>query len=268
MRLTIVGSAGSVAGPDAAASCYLLEAHVSGRVWRLVLDLGSGAIGPLQRYCDPARVDGVVVSHGHPDHCADLVALSVLRRYGPTRDEGLARTPLFGPRGLDRRILEVAGDTGEDATRGDLAPFDFTSLAHGARIQLGPFDITAADAFHPVPALAYLIEGPAEQAGPGQGDGRTSILFTGDTDRCAEVDALAARADLILGEAGWAHREENPPGIHMNGDQLGAMAASSRASRVVVTHVPPWVDPQPTLAQVQAHVPHAVLAEPGQVYAF
>lgn len=252
-----MGCAGSTASATSAASCYLLEADAAGRTWRLVLDLGSGAIGPLQRYCDPVRVDGVAISHGHPDHCADLGALSVLRRYGPDRDAGLPRIPLFGPRGIDRRVLEVAGDPGGD----DLAPFDFTQLAQGARISLGPFDISVAEAYHPVPALAYLIEGPS-------GSGRSRLLYTGDTDRCAPVDALAKQADVILGEAGWAHRIENPPGVHMSGDQLGAMAAASSAERLVVTHVPSWVEPHATMAQVRAHVPSAVLAEPGQVHTF
>ena len=255
MRLTIVGCAGSTPSATSAASSYLLEADTLGRTWRLVLDLGSGAVGPLQQYCDPVRVDGVVISHGHIDHCGDVGALSVLRRYGPTRDDGLPRIPLFGPAGLDRRVLEIAGDPDGE----DLLPFDFTALAHGARVSLGPFDITVARALHPVPALAYLIEGPTAS-------GRSRILYTGDTDRCPEVDALAGEADLILGEAGWAHRWENPPGIHMNGDELGRMAAASKAEQVVVTHVASWVEPHATLAQVRAHVPFAELAAPGQIY--
>lgn len=262
MRLTIVGSAGSVAGPDSAASCYLLEADAAGRTWRAVLDLGSGAIGPLQRYCNPALVDAVIVSHGHTDHCGDLGALSVLRRYGPERDSGLPRIPLFGPRGLDRRVLEISGDTGPEPSYDDLAEFDFTALQHGARVSLGPFDITVARANHPVPALAYRIEGPSPY------QGRASLVFTGDTDRCAEVDELARGCDLLLGEAGWAHRWENPPGIHMNGDELGRLAAASGAARVVVTHIASWVPPAEAMAQVHAHVPSASLALPGQVYEF
>ena len=56
MRLTIVGCAGSFPGPDAPASCYLVEAEAEGRTWRILLDLGSGALGVLQRYADPLDV--------------------------------------------------------------------------------------------------------------------------------------------------------------------------------------------------------------------
>ncbi len=260
MKLTVIGSAGSVAGPESPASCYLLEAQANGRTWRLVLDLGAGAIGPLQRYCDPCRVDAVLISHGHVDHCADLGALSVLRRYGPAKDEGLPRMALFGPPGIDRRVLEIGGDTGPDPTNNDLSAFDFTALQHGARVSLGPFDISVARAYHPVPALAYRIEGPSPY------QGRATLVFTGDTDRCTEVDDLARGCDLLLGEAGWAHRLANPPGIHMNGEDLGRLAAASGASKVVVTHIASWVSPDQTMAQVHGHVPGAVHALPGHVY--
>ena len=58
-----------------------------------------------------------------------------------------------------------------------------------------------------------MLAWPARIEGPSPYQGRASVVFTGDTDRCAEVDALARGCDLLLGEAGWAHRWENPPGI-------------------------------------------------------
>lgn len=253
MILTVVGSAGSVAGPGNPASCYVLEAAADGRTWRIVMELGSGAIGPLQNVCDPARVDGVLVSHGHPDHCADLIGLSVLRRYGPARDEGLPPIPLWGPAGLDARIVELSG-TSDDH---DLTAFAWEPLAPGVSRALGPFTVTAARAWHPVPALAFRVEGP------GEGRGRVALAFTGDTDVSDEVADLAAGVDLLLAEAGWAHREVNPPGVHMSGTQAGQLAVRAGVSALLVTHVASWVDPAPTLAAARASVPGAALATPG-----
>jgi ribonuclease BN (tRNA processing enzyme) len=202
-------------------------------------------------------VDGIVVSHGHPDHMADLAAFSVLRRYGPTMDQGLARTPLLGPRGIDQRILAVSGAETDDYT--DLSVFDFTAVQQFARISLGPFDISVAKAWHPVPAVGYRIEGP------GEAGGRATLVYTGDTDRCAEQDALATGADVLLAEAGWAHREVNPEGVHMNGTQAGAMAAEAGVGRLVLTHVASWVNPAPTLAQAKQAFAATQLATPGLV---
>lgn len=255
MRLTVVGSAGSTAGPDSPASCYLVEAEHEGRTWRLVLDLGSGAVGPLQRYCDPTAVDAVVVSHGHPDHCADLGALAVLFRYGPGKDADRAPVPLYGPAGLDQRIVQIMG--AED--RKDLEAFAFTPVAGGDTAQVGPFTLAWADAWHPVPAVAVRVTGPSAVTDS------ASLVFTGDTDRCDSVLELARDTDLLLAEAGWAHSRVNPEGVHMNGTQVGTLARDAGALELVVTHIASWVDPTGTLELASvaygAPVAHAVPGE-------
>jgi ribonuclease BN (tRNA processing enzyme) len=81
MRVTIVGCSGSFPGPQSPASCYLVQAEHEGRTWSMVLDLGSGALGPLQRYLDPTTLDAVVLSHLHADHFLDLCGLYVMQRY-------------------------------------------------------------------------------------------------------------------------------------------------------------------------------------------
>ena len=48
-----------------------------------MLDLGNGALGPLQRYCGLDDIDAVLLSHLHADHCIDLCAYYVARRYRP-----------------------------------------------------------------------------------------------------------------------------------------------------------------------------------------
>ena len=118
MRLTVIGCSGSFAGPDSAASCYLVEADdAEGRTWRILLDLGSGALGPLQRYTDPASVDAIFFSHLHPDHCLDLCGYYVLRKYHP--GGALPPIPVWGPAGVAERMSraydlpEQHGMTGE-----------------------------------------------------------------------------------------------------------------------------------------------------------
>src|SRR5437660_3192192 len=99
MRLTVVGCSGSMPGPHSSASCYLLEADG----FRLVVDLGSGALGPLQRYTALERVDAVVLSHLHADHCLDMCPFWVARTYSPERRA--ASDPGLRPgwhRGADR----------------------------------------------------------------------------------------------------------------------------------------------------------------------
>ena len=78
MRLTVVGCSGSYPGPDSPASCYLLESEHDGRTWRILLDLGSGALGALHRYVDPlteAQVDTLILGCTHYPHLTGIISL-------------------------------------------------------------------------------------------------------------------------------------------------------------------------------------------------
>ena len=79
VRLTVIGCSGSFPGPDSPGSCYLVEAEG----FRLLLDLGNGALGALQRYFGLYDVDAICLSHLHADHCLDMCSYTVARLYPP-----------------------------------------------------------------------------------------------------------------------------------------------------------------------------------------
>ena len=68
----------------------------------------------------------------------------------------------------------------------------------------------------------------------------------------AGFDRLAEGADLLLAEASFRACDENPPGIHLTGEDAGHLAARAGVRRLVVTHVPPWFDKQGMLDEAQA----------------
>jgi len=107
MRLTVIGCSGSYPGPDSAASCYLVEAEREGRTWRILLDLGSGALGTLHRYVDPLDIDGIFLSHLHPDHCFDISGYYVMRKYHPEGPQ--PRIPISGPKGTAEQMASAYG---------------------------------------------------------------------------------------------------------------------------------------------------------------
>ena len=100
MRLTVLGCSGSGPGPTAPASGYLITAGDT----RVLLDLGNGSFGVLQRHIDPWLLDAVVLSHLHADHCADMANLVVHRRYHPLRPAAVAPLPVFGPADTATRL--------------------------------------------------------------------------------------------------------------------------------------------------------------------
>ncbi len=258
MRLTVVGCSGSYPGPDSAASCYLLEADLvspSGgtRTWRILLDLGNGALGQLHRYVDPLTVDAVFVSHLHADHCLDLCGYYVMRKYHPTGPQ--PRIPVWGPAGTAERMAR-AYDLPTDP--GMTEEFAFTSYGTGADdpIELGPFRIEAHPVVHPVPAFALRVTA----------DDRT-LLYSGDTGPCQALDEAAAGAHLLLCEASFQSGDDFPPDLHLTGADCGRTASRASVERLVLTHIPPWHDPAVAAAEARTEWDGPVgLARAGATY--
>ncbi|GAB3030718.1 MBL fold metallo-hydrolase [Nocardioides flavus (ex Wang et al. 2016)] len=237
MRLTVVGCSGSYPGPDSPASCYLLEEEQDGRTWRILLDLGNGALGQLHRYVDPLTIDAVFLSHLHADHCLDLCGYYVMRKYHPSGAQ--PQIPVWGPSGTAARMARAYDLPLEP---GMSEEFRFLELAPaGSSVELGPFRVEAREVVHPVAAYALKVT-----AG-----GRT-LVYSGDTGPCAALDELAAGAHLLLAEASFRSGDDNPPDLHMTGADCGRTASAAGVERLVLTHVPPWHDPADAEAEARA----------------
>jgi ribonuclease BN (tRNA processing enzyme) len=249
MRLIVIGCSGSFAGPESAASCYLVEADDDlGRTWRILLDMGSGSLGPLQKYAPADEVNGVFLSHLHPDHCLDLCGYYVLRRYRPRG--ALPRIPVWGPDGVARR-MQHAYDLPEP---GMSKEFEFREYA--GPVELGPFLVEPVPVAHPVPTFGLRVT-----AG-----GRT-LAYSGDTGPCAGLDRLAGGADLLLAEASFRGGDDNPEDLHLTGRQAGEAAARSSVPRLVLTHVPPWFEIADMVAEAaDVYDGELLAARPGASY--
>lgn len=250
MRLTIVGCSGSYPGPHSPASCYLVETDdAAGRTWRVVLDLGSGALGALHRYVDPLAVDAVLLSHLHADHCLDLAGYYVLRKYHPQGPQ--PRIPVWGPEGTADRMARAYDLPTDPGMRHE---FDFREWA--GPVQLGPLTVEPVPVSHPVPAFGLRVSA-----------GGATFAYTGDTGPCVELEELARDVDLLLAEASFRSTDDNPPDLHLTGADGGRVAKLARARRLVLTHVPPWYDPAGQLAEAAAEYGGPIeLAVPGAVY--
>ncbi|SDO51866.1 Ribonuclease BN, tRNA processing enzyme [Klenkia soli] len=244
MRLTVVGCSGSGPGPDSPASCYLVEHEGH----RLVLDLGSGAFGTLQKVLPPDDVDAVLLSHLHADHCLDVAPFVVWRRYSGLTTRG--PVPLYAPVGADRR-LRLAYDL-SDGPIDDV--FEVFGIGPGSW-ELGPFRVETARTAHPVECYAFRLTA-----------GGRSLVYTGDTGVCPAVVELARGADLLLAEAAHPDVPGLPPDLHLTGREAGEHARDAGVGRLLLTHVPSWVDPQAQLADARAVFPATELVGPLAVY--
>ncbi len=243
MKLTVVGCAGSFPGPDSPASCYLVEADDGERSWRILLDLGSGAFGALQRYVDPLTIDAVFLSHLHADHCLDMCGYYVFRKYHPLGAQ--PSIPVFGPAGVAHRLAH-AYDL--PTVPGMGVEFEFAEYDEES-ISIGPFTIHAVPVVHPVPAYALRVEA-----------GGRVLVYSGDTGPCASLEVVASGADLLLAEASFCDGEENPPDLHLTGSDCGRVAQASAAQQLVITHVPSWHDSDTAVTEARREYPGPVHA--------
>jgi ribonuclease BN (tRNA processing enzyme) len=100
MRLTVLGGCG--AWPEAGQACsgFLLE-HDG---FRLLADLGYATVPRLLERVTADQVDAVFISHGHPDHCADL---NPLLRARALREDPAPPLPVYALPGAVDAVLAL-----------------------------------------------------------------------------------------------------------------------------------------------------------------
>jgi ribonuclease BN (tRNA processing enzyme) len=245
VRLTVVGCTGSLPGPESPASCYLVEAGDT----TLVLDLGSGALGPLQRRIGLGTVDAVLLSHLHPDHCMDLCGYYVAVRYSPWCDG--SKIAIWGPAGTAERMARAYG-LPEDP--GMTNEFAFNTYPDRPFV-IGDVRVTAARVVHPVPAYALRVEHEG-----------SVLAYSGDTAATQALVDLAQDADLLLCEAAFLEGDANPSGHHLTGREAGEHAAAANVRQLMLTHILPWGDPDRAMAEARSAFEGPVaLARPGAI---
>jgi ribonuclease BN (tRNA processing enzyme) len=231
VRLTVIGCSGSIPGPDGPASCYLLEADG----FRLLLDLGSGAVGALQRRMSLFDIDAICLSHLHGDHCLDMSPYWVARVYGPGAP--YPAVPVYGPEGTAERMAAVQGTADPPGLRD---AFDFEVLAPGTR-EIGPFRVTLARMNHPVQTHGFRFTYRGR-----------SLAYSADTGETPALVPLAQDADVLLCEASFLTEPGLPKDLHLTARQAAEHAARAGVGQLVLTHLVPWNDQARSLAEAAA----------------
>lgn len=231
VRLTILGSNGTYPTPGRPASGYLVSGAAS--IW---MDAGPGTLMAMQERSAIADVDAIVLSHGHGDHCLDMLPLFNVLRYGPLDRDPL---PVFAPEGVaDRLGAFIGAGSGHDFWR----VFRFASVEPGDSAEVMGVRLSFGAAVHPVPALVTRID-----------DGDTSLTYSGDTGPGGDLVVLGSGTDLMLCES--THLGARPSDgypFHLHAPEAGAAARDAGAARLMVTHVAPTLDPEVAVAEAAA----------------
>ncbi len=232
--------------PGATGAAYLVRDATSA----LVLDLGHGAFARLAGSIEPSTIDAVMISHLHPDHFVDLVALRHYLRweFAPSR-----RLRVVGPAGLDQRLDALHAEPGFSAD-----VLDVEALADGARYDVGGFTVAAARIFHTDDSYAFRVEHPGGDAG---------LVYSGDCGRAEDLEILIRPGDALLAEVSFGPGPVTTGAAHLDGPAVGALAARTGAGRVLLTHLQMGFDEGATIDSVRAAYDGPVtLVWPGERY--
>lgn len=220
LSLHFLGTGTLVPDPQRSTSATLVEWNGH----RILIDCGFGTLRRLaEADIDPRRIDGILLTHFHPDHVGDLVNLFfTLAHLNDRREEPLqiAAHPHLGDY-LDRQVaangewLERFRDRSllhVDATQ---SPFPFLSL----RIDTRPMR-------HTPYSIGYRLC-----------IGEERVAFSGDTGACEALNALCRDCDLVVIEC--ALSDDDEPDTHLNPRAVGRMAHEANVRTVCVTHLYP-----------------------------
>lgn len=213
-----VGAGAAFGLPDQAQSSYLVRAGGSA----VCLDMGSGTLNRLAAILAPELIDLVVISHLHPDHLSDLLALRVYMAHGPGVGHELA---IIGPPGLRGRLDALSAGESWGGVR-----FKDLPAGGGERV-VGDLLIRHTEVPHLPPTHAIRVEHEGK-----------AITYGAD---CAANDALPALAegsDVLLLECTFG-TGPIPEGVsHLNARAAGEMARAAGAGRLILVHANPGMD--------------------------
>ena len=225
LRLSVLGCDGSYAGPGGACSGYLVSSDRD-RIW---IDTGPGTLARVQRHVSLAEVSAVVVTHEHPDHCAELPVLRNAMRF----ILDLSGLPVITTIGTRRLVDHITG--------GAAPTFTWDVVRGGDERQIGDLRLRFVTTDHPVETLAVRVDHPSG-----------SLAYTADTGSGLDgrlLDPDGTGLDLLVIEATMDAKDEDVV-QHLTAAQAARIAISAGARSVLVTHLVPGADPHQRCAEV------------------
>ena len=214
MNITIIGCDGAYPRVNGATSAYLVQDNET----KVLLDCGSGSISRLQNHIELKELDGIVISHYHADHYADLECMqfaTMLDTFEKKRENPLV---IYGP-GEEQMLTYKNFCQGN--TFKDKESFTIGSLTFETKLNKHGIE-------------AYSIKVTNE-------DGEC-LVYTGDTGYYDELPVFCEEASLLIAESSCYEYERGKLSGHMTGGEAGIVAEKSGVNTLILTHLPHYGD--------------------------
>lgn len=220
MRVTFIGSGDFFGSGGRFQTCIQVETGEA----CILLDCGASSLIAMRRSgVEPDRIDAIVLTHFHGDHCAGVPwyvfdAMFVSRRRRPL--------VIAGPAGLEERLRRVwEAILPGSAHLTPRFPIDYVELVPGRERSVAGARVHVLPAAHTPETSPQMVRLEA---------GGRVLAFSGDTGWTEDLVALADGADALIVEC--SEYERRIPG-HLSYAELAPQLHRLRAGRIVLTHM-------------------------------
>lgn len=187
------------------------------------MDAGYATLPRLLEHIPAEALDAVLISHGHPDHCADL---NPLLRARALSDNPPPALPVFAPTASLDAVLALDRPGMLDRA------LSLREFEPGRTLAIGPFTVATRLLPHWVPNAGVRLE--ADDA---------AVAYTGDSGPDPAVVELARGADLLIAEATYPQQVPADSAAYLTSAlQAGAQATGAGVGRLMLTHLWPGTD--------------------------
>lgn len=223
MRVTVIGCQGAYPEQGQATSGYLIETKET----KVLLDCGSGVLSRIQKHIFLEELDGVIFSHYHFDHCADLgclqYAIMISMQLGKRSDPLL----MYGP-GEEERLSYGSYCIGKSYLQADC-------------FQIGDLTFISQKNVHDVPSYTLRVEDLQRHA----------VVYSGDTGYYEKLAEIAQRADLFLCESSLYANQKGRISGHLCSTEAGKLAEKAQVKQLCLTHLPHYGEAEQILLEAQ-----------------
>jgi ribonuclease BN (tRNA processing enzyme) len=227
MKITIIGSGTCVPSLERSSCSVLIEISQD----LLLFDSGAGTMRRLlEAGVRINQLSYIFYSHLHPDHTGELIPFLFATKYPEAYSRRKPFTIVAAKGFVDfyETLKQAYGEWIELAPGLlNISELDTTGRDH---LDCGPFDVDSLPMDHTQMSLAYRITGS---------DGK-SVVYSGDTDVCDNLVALAKGVDVLICES--ALPDEMKVDGHLTPSLAGRIATEAGVKKLVLTHFYPECD--------------------------
>lgn len=191
-----------------------------------LIDMGPGTLKQLLKAKeDYKNIDGIILSHRHPDHCADLIPYIQALCHTPeyTREKNLIIIGSEGTENFINSLLELYGFNVNTFKLVFKEPSKILIIDKKTKLHILKGNHTKDS----IIKFEFNIN-----------DKTKTIVYTGDTAPDQNISEFAQNCNLLITECSFPFSSKG----HLSPEEAAAIAQNANAERLLLTHFYPPCD--------------------------